>query len=362
VQSYIGIFSPARTTYTVNVPNRALVSPLNREGNPFGGGGAALSSAAEFVQGDPAQVRGIAIEQWAMQGFQTESPVPDGWQIESSLTFAGDRVRGTLVNRTSETLTDLALVNGNRYLKLKELPAGQTITLDHTLSTAAFRTFPYYLFEEDFRNAGPTGAPSRELQVKQQLLNSYYQSYNGPPQAPNRPVLIAWLKNSPLDVQVAEARGTTQQLSLVIATLNTQYAAGALRLNAGSFGVRVLSITGEAGPCGAPQHVYINNGAVILQYQIPDELSALRVTKLSVVVQTDAARVAPIGNLITLELADRTGSWVKLDEPRNGRVELRDPARFVAADGTVRLRLDSTQGTSHGCVMYDLDLEGELGK
>jgi hypothetical protein len=360
MQTYVGVFSPERTSYTLNVSGRALIAPLTVEGAPFGRGGMPLALGAELVQGEPAQVRGVQVDQWAMQGFQTESLVPDGWRIESNLTFEGDRVRGTLVNRMGETLMGVVLVNGNRYVKLNELLPNQTMTLDHVMSTAAFSSFPYYLYEDDFRNAGPTGMPSREAQVRQQLLNSYYQSYSGPPQPPTRPTLVGWLKTSPLAVQVVGARWTTQQMSMVVAALNAHYAAGALRLNAGSLAVRMVEITGDVGPCGAAQHLYINHGAATLEYQMPDELRSLRVTKLSVVVQTDAARVAPLDHTIKLELADRNGAWVKLDEPRNGRIELKEPARFVSPEGVVRLRLDSMFGVSHGCVMYDLDVEGEL--
>ncbi len=355
MQTFVGIFSPERTAYTLNVPGRALIAPLVLEGSPWGKGNALAYAGAEIVQGEPAQARGVQVSQWAMQGFQTESPVPDGWRIESSLSLEGDRVRGTLVNHTSELIADAVIVNGTRFARLSDLSPGQSQMLDQALQQSS-GPFPYFLFMDSFRNVGPTG-PSREVQVRQQLLSGYYQSTGGPPQPPIRPTLIGWMRASPLDVQVMGVRWATQQMSLVIATLHTQYAPGAIHLYPGSLPARLVARQGDVGVCGSNNQMYMNNGSATLEYQLPEELTGMSITRLALTVQMPGGGDAP-----TIEVFNRSGEWIKLEKPQSGRNELSDPARFFSADGTLRVRASSGAAGSKGCVLFDLDVEGELKK
>ncbi len=351
VQSYLGIFSPERNAYTLNFPSRTLVMPITTESGqfgPWGPGGPANYAAVEIVQGEPTQVRGVQINQGAMQGFQMESPLPEDWSIESNLTLDGDRVHGTLVNHTSETLVDAVIVFNNRFIQLADLLPGQTQTLDQSWQQTSGTSFPYFLFESAFRNAGPTG-PSRELQVRQQILESRYQSVNGPPQPPDRPTLIGWMRGSPLDVQVADAQSASQQTSLVIAALKAQYPPGPIHLSQGTVPVRIVSLQGDAGICGPTNQVYMNNGSAILEFQLPEQLTTMRITRLALIMP---------GGASTAELADRSGNWVKLDSSQYGKNELTEPERFVSGDGVVRVRLSSSAGV--GCVQYDVDVEGEV--
>lgn len=351
VQSYVGIFSPDRGAYTLNFPGRALVAPISAEGNPWGPwgpGGPLTAGQVELVQGESAQARNVQVSPAAMQGFQTESPMPENWRIESDLTLDGDQVRGTLINRTNEPIRDAAIVYGNRFARLGEVPPGQSQALDLTLQQTFGSPFPYFLFEEAFRNVGPTG-PSRETQVRQQILESHYQSFGGPAQAPDRPTLIGWLRASPLEVQVDGVRWATQQTSLMIATLNIAYPPGPVRLPFGSVPVRLESVQGSGGLCGAYGEVYLDfNSSATLEFQLPPDLIELRVTRL-------AWRIATPGiGESTIELYDRDGEWVKQDA-----AEVGDPTRFVATSGAVRLRVSNT-GNSSGCGRYELEIEGEL--
>ncbi len=350
-QSYLGIFSPERRAYTLNFANRTLVMPLSAESGqfgPWGPGGASPSSAVEIVQSEPTQVRGVQVNQGAMQGFQIEAPLPEDWSIESNLTLDVDRVRGTLTNRTSEPLVDAVIVYNSRFIPLADLQPGQTQTLDQAWQYASNSSFPYFLFENAFRNIGPNG-PSRELQARQQILEGWYQNFNGPPQSPDRPTLIGWMRASPLEVQVAGVPSAAQQLSLVIATLTLHYQPGPVHLPAGAVPARVVSGQGDVGVCGQSNQLYVNNGNAILEFQFPEELTRMHVTQLALIIQ---------GSASTVKLADRSGQWVKLDSPQNGRNELTEPERFVSSDGVVRVRLSGKSNT--GCVLYDLDVKGEV--
>jgi hypothetical protein len=356
METFVGLFSPARRAYTLSFPGQALLAPLVTENNPWGQGGSASYAGAEIVEGEPVQLRDVQVEQWAMQAFYVESPRPAGWAIEADLTVESGRIRGTLTNRASEAIEDAVLVQGNRCLQLGDLPPGQTVTVDQALpASTSGQPFPYSLFETAF--VGP-GVPSRELQVRQQLLSSYFQGPNGPAQPPSYSTLIGWMQSSPLEVQVAGARWATQQTSLAIAPLRVHYAAGHVRLAPGDLTPRLIRIQGEVGECGPGGQVYTGSGQAMLEYRLPEGLAGLRVTRLALVIDGGGVPMP------TIEVADREGEWVEIeiDSPKSGRNELANPARFVAADGTVRLRLtaDGSGGQGGVCVGYRLDIEGEL--
>jgi hypothetical protein len=353
VQSYLGIFSPERNAYTLNVAGRALVAPIAAEGDPFGpwgAGGAANYAAVDIVQGEPTQVRGVQVNQGAMQAFRIETPLPDDWRIESDLTLDGDRVRGTLLNRTSESIVDAVIVYNNRYMKVADLPPGQAQTIDQLWYPAPGAPFPYFLLENALSTAGPAG-PSREFQTRQQILQSQYQSFSGSPQPPPYPTLIGWMRASPLDVQVDGVPSASQQTSLVIATLKMQYPPGPIHLPLGAVPARLVSTQGDVGTCGQSNQVFVNNGSAVLEFQLPEQLASMHITRLVLSVQG-------VGS--TVELADRSGDWVKLDSPQYGDNVLTDPERFVSGDGLVRVQISSSTGL--GCLPLDIEVEGELNR
>ncbi len=348
MQTYVGVFSPERNTYSLRFKGLALIAPLSIEMNPFGAP-ATASAATEIIEGEPTEVRGIQVNQFAMQGFAAESPVPENWSIESDLTIDGDRIRGTLANHTSQELIDPVIVLGNRLTRLENLAAGQSRSVDENSTQGSGEQFPYSLYSWIGQN-GPTG-PSRELQVRQQLLSNYYQNMGGPPQPPSRPTLIAWMHNSPLDVEIAGSRWATQQMSLVIADLNVRYAPGHIRLAPRELVAQLTESQGQVGLCGPFNQVMVNNGSVVLEFRLPDGLAKLQITRLALVIQ--------VGDPPMIEMADRSGDWVKIASPRTGRNELSDPARFLSADGLVRVRL-SGNAQPRNCAQYDLDIEGDL--
>ncbi len=71
-QIYLGIFSPSRGQYQVQVPGGALLSsPIN--GDIFGGTGAA--SQLDVLQGDPARVRDLDVGFGSLRTIRAESAV-----------------------------------------------------------------------------------------------------------------------------------------------------------------------------------------------------------------------------------------------------------------------------------------------
>lgn len=202
LETLIGVFSPVRESFTLELDARGLVNPILNPGDPFGRDDT-LNSSIEIVAGDPTQVRGVQINQGALQTLAVESLAPENWRVEAILTEQGGRVRGTIINRLHETLQDAILVNDDRYIHVGDLPPNRMHNLDN--------------FWQMY--GGPVSvlvSGASESQARRHILDNYFGLLNGPPQPPRRPLLLGWLASSPLAVRIRGTNAARQEMTLVL--------------------------------------------------------------------------------------------------------------------------------------------------
>jgi hypothetical protein len=125
-QVYIGVFSPSRGTYQVNVPGGALLSaPIS--GDFFGGDGSA--SSLDVLQGDPAKVRDLAVGYGSLRTVRAETAVAVPL-IQTDLRLIDGRLQGTVKNASTVTLQKPAVVLGGTVTVLKDLDPGAEAKVD----------------------------------------------------------------------------------------------------------------------------------------------------------------------------------------------------------------------------------------
>jgi hypothetical protein len=131
IQSYLGIFSPSRTTYQVKVAGDALLSaPIN--GDVFGTG---TSTALDILQGDPSRVRDLAVGFGSIRTIRAEATA-EGPEISADLRLVEGRLQGTLTNRSDTALEAAALVVGSSAMRLDDIAPGATVKVDFAVATA----------------------------------------------------------------------------------------------------------------------------------------------------------------------------------------------------------------------------------
>lgn len=338
-ETLVGVFSPTRGGFTLEFPGASLVMPISNENDPFGRGENFANNNVEIVLGEPTRVRGVEINQGALQAFVVKTSAPENWRIESALTTDGQSVRGTLVNRMDKPLTDAALVNGSRYILLGTLAPNETRTLNQSWDSLGE---PLFVLVRD---------NGSEADARRQILSSYFGMWGGPPELPRRPMLIGWVDGSPVQVAVANAQTASQHKTVIFAEVDLQRTGGTVALDTNDWQVGILESVGERNVCGATNYLGVGNGHVVLEFFPAVPLPARRVTKLTVVVFE--------ANPQTIELQDQSGAWVALDAPTTGRYQVENPARFVSPHGAVRMRISGKQNFDR-CVTYSLQLEGEV--
>lgn len=376
IRSYVGVFSPSRRAYTLEVGDGALVSPLNSEPERFGGPFEPTNMT--IVEDNPAVVRDLAINQWAMQGFQIEHIAQaEEWEIIADLQYNGERVQGMLHNGSPYNLTDLVAVVGSRYARLGDVASGDRLDITAQLEggDAMGPPFPYALFEKLWQ-PGDT-APPRDLLLKQSLLGSVFEGPFGP-SLPAGFTLIAWLDKSPVTVALTEDEADHptswlrralakpravghHQTTLLVLTLPLDLSGREVTIPPGVIIPRLLESKNEASICGPGGRVYIGpTGEATLEYLLPPELSSMTFTEMTLSIATmDLSDGLP-----TVALYDwEARTWVEQRGLRRGDNAIERPERFVnPSNGALRLRISGEGSRGSDCVLYDLGVKATRGE
>jgi hypothetical protein len=99
--------------------------------------------------------------------------------------------------------------------------------------------------------------------------------------------------------------------------------------------------------------VYIVRGDALFEYFLPVEMLNVSVDHLKLTLNSDAGFFNP--PQVTI-LNANTGDWVKLDGINQGANLIPDAAKFVDANGTIKIKLTAENASS--CFYLSLGLDG----
>jgi hypothetical protein len=211
-QDYFGVFSPTRGTYLVQVPGGALLaSPIS--GSPFG----VQAGTLDVVQGDPSEVRGLAVGVAQLRTIRAESAttVP---LMRATLKLGIGEITGTFENASDEPLEQVAIVLGSSVVVLGDVAPHSSVPVRLVPRSNAFGTAL-----ADLVVGTPFGSSDEEgirRQVRYAMIGqlTYDPNVGGASQLQaERPVILAFGRRSPLDIRIGGqgARRTTNVLYYV---------------------------------------------------------------------------------------------------------------------------------------------------
>jgi len=369
LSSYLGLFSPARQSYEIEVRGGSLLAPLSADYDPWGSGSPGQTGEMVFLQGDPGHVRGLAVNQWSMQTWMTEGVWADVGRITGDLQTEGEELVGVVRNETDHVLADAVLMLGDQLARLGDVPPGEQVPVKMNLSGFGSKRFGpvgWRLFEEQFNSPGP-GGPPREVQLKQMVVDSVFQqvgtmspvsSFRSFGSAsPQGLVLLGWLDEAPPDVRVAGRKLAQETTVFLYAPLSLDLPdEGSVSLPPGLVPGAVVEMPSEGGPCGPDTtSVYIGRGKAIFEFRLPQEIRDVQVDKLKLILGSDGAWGQPPHTAIYAWSAE---TWTELDDPVMGVNVFSDAAGLISDDGRVQVRLSSEDGRGGGCLYVALGLEG----
>jgi hypothetical protein len=354
----VGIFSPHRQAYNIDVATNTLIRPLNQNYDPWAGS-VSTSGTMQLVQGEPAHVRGLAVDQWSMQSFVAETMSTEAPGLIARLTPTRAGLAGEVVNQSNDTWEDVIILYNTQFQKLGDLAPGQTvdIRLDFENSGMFSGFGSYILYQDEFNR--PNG-PSREITFKQSVLDGLI--FNGNRfDLSDRPLLLAWRnQSSPLQVSIEGREINTQKTTFLYSPLSLNFDQPQVIVPPGLTRFDTFSLTGNASQCNYGPGIdgfYVYQGSVDLKLALPDYLRRVQPNRLDLLIRTD-------GNWSTLpdvELYDRLGeTWVSLKEAKIGLNPITDMTRYYNQnDASLRLRLSENSNEGSGCLFLELTLEGK---
>jgi hypothetical protein len=208
VTSFIGLFSPRRTSYTLSFQPEILISEIQTfndlSGNP-----------AVALQGDGgAEVPDVLVDVGSVRTFMAEGGVAVPLSIQSSISGDLRQISGEVRNTGSQSLEDVLIVRGAAFQSLGTLEPGAS----RAVSLGSNRNFPWGV------NLSRSG-----LFERQQILSALFEggpARFGNPNAPSQPIdergvyLLAWSSAPTVSVGLDGSEASQDGLTLYIIRLN----------------------------------------------------------------------------------------------------------------------------------------------
>lgn len=386
-QAYLGIFSPSRGTYQLRIPGGALLStPLS--GDFFGGDGTAAS--LDVTQGDPAEVRDLAVGFGSLRTVRAEIAV-EVPLVESDLRLQDGRLRGTVKNTSTQTLLKPAVVLGGTVASLADLGPGQTATVDAALQPFALgQSISDKIVGQQFFEGPPKFDEDSARQFARRTIVdqlTYDPNFGSTGQLPvNGAVILAWSDQSLVPVEITgQAPKRTGNILYFLPT--TLVVRGTTTFRNDLLTSTVISA--DSGNFNKdPYSISFGKGKVELSYRPIAFDGTIAPTQLTFAINSgeqpgltiDPVEVKPLDQIPPpcdeaagscqigfdgvpeLEVYDLTAAtWRRLPHLQGGkRYAVAEPQRYVdPASGTARIRFVNDRSDGVG-FQFDVTISGDM--
>jgi len=377
--SLFGIFSPARRDYDIHVGLPGAI--ITETGyvdyyGPYGGpgGGSFRPGPDSGIVHDEANpwVEGARINMWGMKVFAANGIVDMKGVVRSDVTTSGSDFAGWVENDTRGTLRHAYLDAPGRPLQPAGGPgpippiAGSLIPQTYLGDIAPGARIEIGAVQRTVRPPSRWYAQFASNRVYSQAVSALL-----PPQRqPTEVALVCDIASSPLPVEVG-FRCERQEDTLLVVRLPLSWAAGTVRLAPGAY----TAVTDRAGRGGS--HVQLDGDPdAIYTFTPPAGFANLHVDKITVQCYCLGRGQPPFCDVALYDNRSRawrnvgalpSGKWEKFGggmRKVGGRgspwLTMAQAGRYVARDGTIKVKLTRHTGAQHVQVnALDIGVEGQ---
>ena len=358
VRTYVGLFSPTQTSYDIAVDGRALLSPLSMDSGPWG---VSSSVNTSFLQADPGIVRGLGVNQWAMQSFTAEFTTNDIGELETALEVQGEHVVGQITNRTGYILHDAVLAAGTNLVHLGDIEPGAQSTVNLALNAAdqeQYQGMPvsYLVFREAFEKSGP-GGPDRTIRLRQAILDGVFPTgyWKGSEKSSPGLIFLAWMDDDILPTSVAGSQASTQETGLIYTYIPVTLGRGEVSIAGAFLNYTIVEQTGNFYP--SPESLCgdgIFSG--VLEYQLPMGTENLNIETINLRISGQESWWAGTPHISLYDWQER--DWQSV-ETTTAPQEISNAGRYVHPTArTIRLKIENDTQNSGGCLYVQMNLKG----
>lgn len=385
--AYIGVFSPDRQSYQLEVPGGALLSAPTSGDLITGFDGTQDNGILDILQGDTARVRDLAVGYGSLRAVRAEAAVA-GPQVAADLKLEGDHLKGSVTNHSNLTLEKAAVVLGTSVALLGDLAPGATATVDLAVTGGSVdQRVADLILGGMFLGGGPVGVSDdqQRLIVRQAIVNQLtVDQFSGAssPLSADGAVLVAFGRGDVVGARLAGTPATSTGDILYDVPLPIAIH-GQVTFTGGLMQATTISSDGQMMGKGGQAIIFLNGATLTQLYRPPvfdGTLAASRlilsVNGIGVGLPTDEVTVtgsgdtpltaAEQGQIATdgtpfVELFDRVDGWVRLEHIANSTsVSVADPTRYVdPTSGGVLVRFRAGDQNGIG-FPFQMQLEGAI--
>ena len=281
VRRMVGVLAPRQGDYRAESPGSALVASWDS-----GRGRSMAEPAGARVRVRNGEERSelelLDMGMWTMRSLWTDSVQRVGEALSYDLHIEGDRMKGTVTNKSPEPLKQVLLIAGGAPQALGALRPGDTATVDIRLMGSSVGQ-SHWRRRLHFSSGSPPGSPREQMQHQQlqtvatAALDSFYA---GPTSGLSLPV-VAWTDESPMGITVNNEKPAGPSLTLFVqpATPRMQ---GSFSLPSGVLMGRVVDFEGQILDPGSADIVISEGSAITFQFEAPTKVQDMRAASIHV--------------------------------------------------------------------------------
>ncbi len=201
----VGLFSPHRSSYDIDLPGSGLVAAVPNPNLDYGGQNDAPTSGAAQLVETPSGVSlpNTPVNMWAMRAFDVQSTVDLGGAIDGRLSVKTGPLTGSLVNHTAYALTDCAVLYGGHWLSIGPLASGAALTVSGNGPVSGDLPLPPHNTEDPHsdiheRMQDALGSYFRSLGQGETSVNSGNNAQTGFVPSTGEALLVGWSRDPAL--------------------------------------------------------------------------------------------------------------------------------------------------------------------
>ena len=346
VHTYVGLYSPRPQAIDLHVPAGALFASVRRAFGQFSGGNTVGTrtpqAPLQISEGMDVFVPALQLDTGTLSTFTIDSQTALGGGIVGTLTADNQVVQGRIQNKTGQRITNAGLVLGNAVHLLGTLNPNETRAVSMVLPTAATPTpigtdngVAARLYPPTTSGSSTIEDPRRDVLDRVFSANSFSSG-----NAQGGILFVGWLDQTPLHLDVGQARAATRQLTLLEAQLNLTINAQAVdTISSALMSERSLQSLGVT-QTQAGHYSVATGGSLGIEYDLPSS-ARFSIQTLHLLVDggfSGGASLLPGDNLGTVSAFNwSVDTWQTLPLKAGDNV-YQGAGQLVSPTGQVRLR------------------------
>jgi len=364
VETLVGIFSPRRSEYDLQVTGDMLLRPLPSD--TYYGSVDTSMNGASVEQGDAALIRNVRVDVGAIKPFIAQGQIAaPSFKSALAYTVAASQpvLKGTITNQSNIALKDAVVLAFSGFERVGDVAPGAQVEVNIPLTSnratwtlqSQNQILPPSVPVSSALSSGSSSSSGydstienilgtvsyyddRETYRRYSLLTWLFDPYSSGGRGSGT-FLVGWTDQSPVNISLANAGFNTADQTLYIVRLEPK-----LVVSTGTVTVPPGLMTWETldpgtGGAGSPYDSYLSQGYFSVRYRPFAGLDYKKVQSLTLHLESyGTSGTAPV----TVSVWDQIeGAWVELPNLKWGSTQIKSPENYIAGDGHIDVKVEN---------------------